>query len=43
MMTQYLTRKMDRLDIPSILEFIEMIAQPVPACTGASRRSTCSA
>jgi peroxiredoxin family protein len=26
MMTQYLTRKMDKLDIPSIPEFIEMIA-----------------
>jgi len=36
-------QKMDKLDIPSIPEFVEMIPTLGVACTPARHQSTCSA
>jgi peroxiredoxin family protein len=42
LMTGYLERKMGKLDIPPIPEFIEMIADTGAACTAARHPATCS-
>ena len=42
LMTRYMERKMDKLDIPPIPEFIEMIADTGPASTAARHPATCS-
>ncbi len=41
-MTHYMNHKMEKLDIPSIPEFIEMIADTGRGCTPARHPSTCS-
>jgi len=41
-MTHYLEKKMEKLDIPPIPEFVEMIADTGRASTRARRRRTCS-
>ena len=42
LLTRFLGRKMDKLDIPPIPEFIEMIADTGAACTAARPPATCS-
>jgi DsrE/DsrF/DrsH-like family len=42
-MTRYMASKMDALDVPSIPEFVEMIADAGAGCTPAKHPPTCSA
>ena len=42
-MTHYMNHKMEKLDIPSIPEFIEMIADTGAGLYACKARSTCSA